>query len=485
MGLLVKDIRKRWPGNCLVYSWGPALTEAEKTRVREAMQDWENTGHVRFMERTTQDRYVTFIPDMDPLDGICSSSTHGMGGGQQFIHLDHDPGKRTLRHEIGHALGFYHEHKRRDRDDFIDVNTAKIQDGHKYQFEKVGVDEALQSGDYDLDSVMHYGDAKKMSRNGETALITTDDPADSDRIGSPDISPGDVEAVELMEKGTQHVYQLSANGQIENMVEQEDWSAGWTIARPYTVGVFKFLLLLKTSNGKMHINRINLDGSIGERIQTEDWSNGWTHAVKYAVLGSNYLMLYKSGSGKIHLHKINGDGKIGEKIDEGTLESGWSYAAAFGIGIGNFMLFSNLNGDVFVHEIEWDGKIGQRKHAQTFGNNYTVTQPFNILGSTFLFMLKSSNGVMKIRRIDFDGRIGDIVQEQNWSSGWTTAIPYHVGVATYLLLLKKDDGSFHINRIEGDGKVGPVVDRRVLASSWETATVYGVGLGTYVILVKR
>ncbi len=484
MGLLVKDIRKRWPGNCLVYSWGPALTEAEKTRIKGAMQDWENTGHARFVERTTQDRYVTFIPDSDPLDGICSSSTHGMGGGQQFIHLDHDPRKRTLRHEIGHALGFYHEHKRRDRDRFIDVNTAEIQDRHKYQFEKVGVGEALQSGGYDLDSIMHYGEAKKMSRDGKTALITTDDPANSNRLASPDISPGDVEAVTLMEEGTQHVYQLSANGQIESMVEQNNWSAGWTIARPYTVGVHKFLLLLKTSNGNMQVNRINLDGSIGERIQSKDWSSGWTHAVKYAVLGSNYLMLYKSGNGTVHINKINSDGKIGEKIDEGTLERRWSYAAAFGIGTSNFMLFSNLDGEVFVHEIEWDGKVGQRKHAQTFGDNFTITQPYNVSGSTFLFMLKSSNGIMKIRRINADGGIGDLVQERNWMSGWTTAIPYHIGVDTYLLLLKKENGSCHINRIEWDGKVGPVVDRRALAPGWETVSVYGVGLGTYVMLVK-
>ena len=484
MALIVKDIRKRWPGNCLVYSWGTALTQAEKIKINEAMEDWKNTGNVRFVKRSNHDRYVKFEPDSDPLDGICSSSELGMSGGQQFIHLDHDPSKRTLRHEIGHALGFYHEHKRRDRNSFIDVKTDKIKPTHKYQFEKVGVGEALHPGNYDLDSVMHYGSAKKMSIDGNTALITTDDPDDSARIGSPDISSSDAGAVASMEQGTQHVYQLSGNGQIENMVQQSGWSAGWTIARPYTVGGHKFLMLLKTSNGRMRLNRINLDGTISENVQHKNWTSGWTHAVKYAVLGSNYMMLYKRGDGTVHVNKINGDGKIGEKIDEGTLESGWSYAAAFGIGTSSFMLFSNLNGVVFVHEIEWDGKIGQRKHAQTFGNNYTVTQPYNVLGTTFLLMLKSSNGTGKIRRINTDGRIGDVVQTLNWTNGWTTAIPYHVGLDTYLLSLKESDGEFKINRIESDGKLGSIVDDRLLSPGWGTVAVYGVGLGTYVLLVK-
>ncbi len=313
MALLVKEIQKRWPGNCLVYRWGNAVTNAEKATISLAIGDWELTGRARFVERTTQDRYVTFEPDTDPLDGICRSSSLGMEGGQQFIRFDSNASRGTLRHEIGHALGFYHEHKRRDRGPFIDVNTSKIKEVHKAQFEKVDPGEALQVGDYDLDSVMHYDSAKKMSLDGDTALITTDDPDDSERIGKMQISPKDIDAAAFMERGTQHVYKLTSNGQIESMVEQDGWSGGWTIARPYTIGGDKFLMLLKTSDGTMRVYRIELDGTIGERIQNRSWSSGWTHAVKYAVLGSNFMMLYKRGDGTIHVNKINGDGKIGQR----------------------------------------------------------------------------------------------------------------------------------------------------------------------------
>lgn len=483
MGLIVKNIRKRWPGNCLVYNWGQALNSTEKNLILQAMDDWQRTGFVRFIERTTQDRYVTFIPDTEPLDGIHSSDSLGMAGGEQFIRLDHSPGARTLRHEIGHALGLYHEQKRRDRDNFIIWNKAKTKDEHKSQFEKANADEAQAVGVYDLSSVMHYGSAKSMSIDRETALITTRNPNNQNKIGSSNISPGDTESVKIMQKGNEHVYQLGVNGQMETVAQQKTWSSGWTIATPYTIGLNNYIFLLKTSNGRMHVNKINFDGSIGDIVQNQDWSSGWTQAVKYNIGLFNFMMLYKKDSGKINIHRLDADGKIGEKIDEGTLEANWSFAAHFSILTSNYMLFSNTQGKVYVHEITWEGKIGQRKHNHNFSNGYTITQPYSVLGASFLFMLKSSTGTVKIRKIGFDGSIGEVIQGHDWTSGWTSAIPYHVGAFNFLLLHKKD-GTFHVNRIEGNGKIGPVLDSRLLSPGGETIAVYGVGVGTYTIIIN-
>ena len=75
---------------------------------------------------------------------------------------------RTAVHEFGHAVGFFHEHTRSDRDQYITVNTDNIRDGREDNFEKhrLGWTNTLGYG-YDYASIMHYRNtafAKSYSR---------------------------------------------------------------------------------------------------------------------------------------------------------------------------------------------------------------------------------------------------------------------------------------------------------------------------------
>uniref|UniRef100_A0A3P9HAN2 Metalloendopeptidase n=1 Tax=Oryzias latipes TaxID=8090 RepID=A0A3P9HAN2_ORYLA len=88
----------------------------------------------------------------------------------------------TVEHEFLHALGFYHEQSRYDRDDYVTIVWDNILKGKEHNFDKVGSDQSTTHGTpYDYMSVMHYDNNAFTNGNGST--IITKDPKFEDVIG--------------------------------------------------------------------------------------------------------------------------------------------------------------------------------------------------------------------------------------------------------------------------------------------------------------
>lgn len=67
-------------------------------------------------------------------------------------------------HELGHALGLWHEHSRRDRDNYVEIMQENIDDnGDENVYErnfgklKPEVFNKVPPVSYDIESIMHYG----------------------------------------------------------------------------------------------------------------------------------------------------------------------------------------------------------------------------------------------------------------------------------------------------------------------------------------
>ena len=64
---------------------------------------------------------------------------------------------RVVQHEFLHALGFWHEHSRSDRDTWIDVFEENIKSNYLYDYQKRAATSIFATGmKYDYKSIMHY-----------------------------------------------------------------------------------------------------------------------------------------------------------------------------------------------------------------------------------------------------------------------------------------------------------------------------------------
>jgi hypothetical protein len=76
--------------------------------------------------------------------------------------------KGTIMHELLHALGFWHEQSRPDRDNHVKINHENINPTQLFNFEKHNDVHTLGQS-YDYNSIMHYGHLA-FTRNGKPTI---------------------------------------------------------------------------------------------------------------------------------------------------------------------------------------------------------------------------------------------------------------------------------------------------------------------------
>ena len=147
-----------WPGGIIPYDIS-RLTATQQTLALRAMQRWMATGaRIKFIPRTTEAEYVNFTGSTN------AGNNTSLVGFKKGKHADINISAFWWRqnewmpaHELGHVLGFFHEHQRWDRDQYLTVHYEHIKPGRAPDYDWIAQTNWLVGSlPYDYKSIMHY-----------------------------------------------------------------------------------------------------------------------------------------------------------------------------------------------------------------------------------------------------------------------------------------------------------------------------------------
>jgi hypothetical protein len=182
-GIGIAGEQFRWPCGLIPY----VTQERISDRVEAAIAHWEKHTPIRFKLHENEKDLISFEFRFG-----CSSRV-GRHGGMQIISLGPGCSVGSAIHEIGHALGLWHEQSRSDRDEFIEIITENIQPKALLNFDK-HIQDGRDLGQYDFTSIMHYP-ATAFGIDGRVTIRTKQGEPIGQRIG---LSYGDIASIKLL-----------------------------------------------------------------------------------------------------------------------------------------------------------------------------------------------------------------------------------------------------------------------------------------------
>ncbi len=136
-----------WPGGIVPYEFVSGLTVDQQQAYLDGLREWELAANVQFIPRTMQPQWVQFKYVANGPNRFSATTPRLVEIGQLT--------RGQICHEMGHCFGLEHEHQRANRNSYVTVNYGNIDPPNQTPFNILPT--GIQFGNYDFESVMHYG----------------------------------------------------------------------------------------------------------------------------------------------------------------------------------------------------------------------------------------------------------------------------------------------------------------------------------------
>ncbi|XP_035205449.1 astacin-like metalloprotease toxin 1, partial [Stegodyphus dumicola] len=187
--------QSRWPNKEVPYVIDKSLTQ-HTDLIKSAMKNYHDFTCLKFVPRTNQRNYIKLFFGQG-----CYSYIGLINRGEQLVSLGQGCHyKGIVVHELGHAIGFFHEHSRSDRDKYVTIYWQNIKNGMEPQFTILRPNQNLLLTPFDYDSIMLYGNYAFSKDNKSMTIAAKDGRPLKEPYQKPGLTSSDIKRVNLMYK---------------------------------------------------------------------------------------------------------------------------------------------------------------------------------------------------------------------------------------------------------------------------------------------